>query len=53
MPKHGIWWIIVIGVLLAAVLFTAMRFTIAEMQEAGQPSAEHLQHEAGDDPGEQ
>ena len=54
MPSLGRWWwLILFGVLLAAALFLAMQFTIVEMQEAGQPFAEHLQQESGDDPGEQ
>jgi hypothetical protein len=54
MPNLGRWWwIILFGGLLAAALFVAMQFTLVEMQEAGQPSPEHLQQESGDDPGEQ
>jgi hypothetical protein len=52
MPNLGKWWIIAIGVLVAAALFLAMQFTNREMRESGQTSTEHLKQESGDDPHE-
>ncbi len=47
MPNLGKWWIILIGVLVVAALFVAMRFTNVEMQEGGR-----LLLSSGNDPGE-